>query len=71
MPDPMDMRALCARINACMIAMDRSVEGDPFLECQRAPQTFKTHCAMHDPCEEVLKCTEPVTALLRSWGLAR
>ena len=71
MPDPMDMRALCARINACMIATDRSVEGDPFLDCQRAPQTFKTSCAMRDPCEEVLKCTEPVTALLRSWGLAR
>lgn len=71
MPDPMDNRALCARISACMIATDRSVEGDPFLACQRAPQTFKTLCAMHDPCEEVLKCTEPFTAMLRSWGLAR
>jgi hypothetical protein len=71
MPDPSDTRALCARISACMIATDRSVAGDPFLDCQRAPQTFKTSCAMRDPCEEVLKCTEPFTALLRSWGLAR
>lgn len=71
LPDPSDTRALCARMSACMIATDRSVEGDPFLECQRAPQTFETSCAMRDPCEEVLKCAEPFTAMLRSWGLAR
>jgi nucleoside phosphorylase len=71
MPEPTDTRALCARLNACMIATDRSVEGDPFVECQRAPQTFKTSCAMRDPCEEVLNCVEPFTAFLRSWGLAR
>ena len=54
---PTDVVGKCARLNACMIATDRSTPGDPFLECQKAPMGFKTQCADRYPCAEVLACT--------------
>lgn len=54
---PTDVVGKCARLNACMIATDRSTPGDPFLECQKAPMKFKTECADRYPCAEVLACT--------------
>ena len=34
--------AMCARLDACMIATDQSTPGDPFLkECQKGPSKFK------------------------------
>lgn len=53
---PTDVVGKCARLNACMIATDRSTPGDPFLECQKAPMGFKTQCADRYPCAEVLAC---------------
>jgi len=57
LPSTSDKVASCARLNACMIATDRSTPGDPFLECQKAPGNFKTECANRYPCSEVLACT--------------
>jgi hypothetical protein len=57
LPPESDAVALCARLNACMIATDRATPGDPFVECQKAPHTFKTKCATRYPCAEVLACT--------------
>jgi len=48
--------AMCARLDACMIATDRSTPGDPFLECQKAPTKFKTDCAKRYPCADVMAC---------------
>jgi len=56
LPAASDKVASCARLNACMIATDRSTPGDPFLECQKAPGNFKTECANRYPCSEVLAC---------------
>jgi hypothetical protein len=56
LPSTSDKVAACARLNACMIATDRSTPGDPFLECQKAPGKFKTECADRYPCAEVLAC---------------
>jgi hypothetical protein len=56
LPPPGDVSARCARISACRIATDRSTPGDPFLECQKAPQTVKTACADRYPCAEVMSC---------------
>jgi hypothetical protein len=57
LPAEGDAVALCARLNACMIATDRATPGDPFVECQKAPHKFKTKCATRYPCAEVLACT--------------
>lgn len=67
LPSASDDTALCARINACEIAVDRSVEGDPFLECRRDPGRFKLSCATRDPCIEVLDCLARLDAVVRSW----
>lgn len=56
LPGAADTVAKCARLNACLIATDRATPGDPFLECQKAPSTFKTDCATRFPCSEVLAC---------------
>ena len=56
LPAGSDTIAKCARVNACLIATDRSTPGDPFLECQKAPTSFKTECASRYPCSEVLAC---------------
>lgn len=58
LPGKADTVALCARLNACMIATDRSTAGDPFVECQRGPSRFKTACATKYPCAEVMACIE-------------
>lgn len=57
LPAASDTIGKCARLNACMIATDRATPGDPFLECQKAPSTFKLECATRYPCSEVLACT--------------
>lgn len=57
LPAASDTIGKCARLNACMIATDRSTPGDPFLECQKAPSNFKLDCATRYPCSEVLACT--------------
>lgn len=46
----------CARLDACWIAQDHNAPGDPFLECQKAPQGFKLDCAQKTTCQEVVKC---------------
>jgi len=56
LPSAKDITALCARLDACLIATDRSTAGDPFVECQKAPSKFKTACARKYPCAEVLAC---------------
>ena len=56
LPAASDPVALCARLDACPIATDRSTPGDPFLECQKAPGKFKTACATRYPCAEVMAC---------------
>ncbi len=56
LPQDGELPALCARLNACMIASDQSTPGDPFLECQKAPSKFKTDCAKRYPCAEVITC---------------
>lgn len=56
LPQDGELQALCARLNACMIASDQSTPGDPFLECQKAPAKFKTDCAKRYPCAEVVAC---------------
>lgn len=53
---PTDVIGKCARLSACMIATDRATPGDPFLECQKGPTSFKTDCATRYPCSEVLAC---------------
>jgi hypothetical protein len=53
--DPMSK---CTRLASCMIAMDPTVPGDPGLECQKAPHTFKTDCAMKDTCADVVACAK-------------
>jgi hypothetical protein len=58
LPETSDVIGLCARLSACMIATDRSTPGDPGLECQKAPSSFKTACARKFPCAEVLACTK-------------
>lgn len=58
LPAKTDTVALCARLNACMIATDRNTPGDPFVECQRGPSKFKTACARRYPCAEVMACVE-------------
>lgn len=57
LPKDGDLVAACARLSACMIATDPSTPGDPYLECQKAPASFKTDCAKRYPCSEVLACT--------------
>jgi hypothetical protein len=57
-PAPDDVQGLCARINACRIATDPNVGGDPFRECQAAPGNFKTACAVRWPCSSVLACLD-------------
>lgn len=71
LPSASDEPALCARINACQIAVDRNVEGDPFLECRRDSGRFKLSCATRDPCIEVLDCLARLDAVARSWGWGR
>lgn len=56
LPAASDTIARCSRLNACLIATDRSTPGDPFLECQKAPSGFKLDCASRYPCSEVLAC---------------
>ena len=56
LPTSGDAIAACARLDACMIATDRSTPGDPFLECQKAPSSFKLRCAEKYPCAEVMAC---------------
>jgi len=56
LPGSGDTIAMCARIDACMIATDQATPGDPFLECQKAPSKFKTACAKQYPCAEVMAC---------------
>jgi hypothetical protein len=51
--DPMSK---CTRLASCLIAVDPATPGDPGLECQQAPQKFKTDCAMKDSCAEVAAC---------------
>jgi hypothetical protein len=53
--DPMSK---CTRLASCMFATDPSTPGDPGLECQKAPHTFKTDCAMKDSCAEVVACAK-------------
>ncbi len=56
LPKADDKPAQCARLDACLIAKDQATPGDPFLECQKAPNNFKTECAQKHPCSEVLSC---------------
>lgn len=56
LPASNDTVAKCARLNACMIATNRSTPGDPFAECQKGPAAFKVECAAKYPCSEVLAC---------------
>jgi hypothetical protein len=56
LPGASDTVAQCGRLNACMIATDRSTSGDPFVACQKAPSKFKTACARNYPCAEVIAC---------------
>lgn len=56
LPSPGDNVSACARLDACMIATDRSTPGDPFVECQKAPHSFQTSCARRYPCAEVMAC---------------
>ena len=55
-PKKEDVVASCARLSACLIATDQSTPGNPGLECQKAPHTFKTACASRFPCAEVIAC---------------
>lgn len=58
MPKTGDMRSLCARLSACMLASDSTASGDPGVECQASPAKFKTACAAKLTCDEVVKCTK-------------
>lgn len=56
--DKADVVARCARLSACMIAADIATPGDPGLECQRVPGSFRTDCATRESCADVLACTK-------------
>ncbi len=56
LPKDDEVQSQCARIDACMIRADHSVPGDPYLECQKAPVSFKPKCALKETCAEVLSC---------------
>ncbi len=71
LPAPNDTFALCARVNACMIATDRDVPGDPYLECQKEPRRFKISCGGFDDCNDVLDCATSIDAKLRYWWFGR
>jgi hypothetical protein len=48
----------CARIGVCMRAMDPSGSGDPGLECQKSPTSFKLDCASKPTCADVVNCAK-------------
>jgi serine/threonine protein kinase len=58
LPSAKDVRAMCARLAACRIAADPTIEGDPGIDCQKAPHRFRTRCALAHPCEAVLACLD-------------
>jgi hypothetical protein len=53
---PRDTIGKCARIGTCTFMERRFVTGDPGLECQNRPQSFKVDCALQPTCGEVLSC---------------
>ena len=56
LPKSGDTVSQCARLAACFL-QDPTVRGDPGLECQRAPSSFKLGCALKPTCSEVLACS--------------
>lgn len=50
--------SMCARIGVCTKHQDPGTEGDPGVECQRAPTKYKYQCAKKDTCESVIECTK-------------
>jgi hypothetical protein len=56
LPKSDDSVGECARLAACMIALDHSTPGDPGIECMKAPSKFKISCARKYPCSEVVAC---------------
>jgi hypothetical protein len=59
LPDSKDVKGMCARLQACTVAMDppnKAGNENIGFECQKAPSNHKTACARKYPCAEVMKC---------------
>ncbi len=58
LPGAKDVKAMCARLQACTVATDpsKAKETKIGLDCQKAPAKFKTACARRYPCAGVLAC---------------
>lgn len=56
LPAPDDAIAKCARLAACEISANPATPGDPGMQCQRAPSSFKLECALKKSCTEVNRC---------------
>jgi hypothetical protein len=56
LPAADDWVGACARINACRIALDPAIPGNPGLECQRNPAGYDLRCARRPHCREVVGC---------------
>ena len=64
LPDKKDGRGLCARLQACTVAMDPSKADSVTVgfDCQKAPSKFNVQCARKYPCAAVMTCLEPQSA---------
>ena len=58
LPAKEDAVSKCVRLAACQAARDKKLEGDPAIDCQKKPSSFKLECAMKFPCSKVLACSE-------------
>jgi hypothetical protein len=55
-PDKKDTVGQCVRLAACRAATDFKLDGDPAIDCQKKPSTFKLACAQKPACADVLSC---------------
>jgi len=58
LPGKVDAVSKCVRLAACQAARDKKLAGDPAIDCQKKPSSFKLECAMKFPCSKVLACAE-------------
>jgi hypothetical protein len=58
LPKRGDTQAQCARLGSCAIYLNPATQGDPSVECQKAPSKFKLDCALKTTCQEVADCAK-------------
>ncbi len=56
LPTDDDIEGQCARLRACMIAVDRSTPSDWGEKCAKSPSEFELACARRYPCAKVVAC---------------